>query len=253
MSDESGRLAVVTGASSGLGAAVADELLANGWTVIGISRRDVESADPRYRHVIADLSDVPRCELIARDRIAPVLGESRWRRVGLVNNAGTAGSMRPLPDIEPVQLSEVFAVDAIAPIFLMGLAVAETPPSTPLRIVNVSTGAAVHALPGLADYGSAKAALRHAGRMLAAEFASAERTGGPRADAAILSYEPGVVDTPMQTAARSVDHPWYQMFKDLHAAGRLVAAREPAREIVAFLEGDGEPPFSERRFGGGGD
>jgi benzil reductase ((S)-benzoin forming) len=242
------RLAIVTGTSSGLGAAIAHALLARDWTVVGMSRRRPDLSSPGYRHIEIDLGDLPRLRQIAESELAPIVGEPKWSRIGLVNNAGAIGSMRALELADPLQVASVFAVNAVAPIFLTGFVVRTVPSTMPLRIVNVSTGAAVQAIPGIGDYSSSKAALRLASMTFAAELASSERPGGARADTAILSYAPGVVDTSMQESARA-DRPWNRLFVDFHTQGRLVPADAPAREVVEFLSGDGEEPFVERRFG----
>jgi benzil reductase ((S)-benzoin forming) len=120
-----------------------------------------------------------------------------------------------------------------------------------LRIVNVSSGAAVNAFAGLAAYGSSKAGLRMAGAVLAAEFDAPPDPNAAR-DAAILSYEPGTVDTPMQAATRAVPHdefPWGQMFHRFHTEGLLVEPSKPAAEIADFLDSDPPKRFTERRFG----
>src|SRR5437879_498580 len=73
----------------------------------------------------------------------------------------------------------------------------------------------------------------------AAELDSPIRTTPAPADAAILSYEPGTVDTDMQAAARSrplAEYPWGGLFRDFAARGTLVAPTVPASEIVEFLE-----------------
>ena len=246
---EDDRLALVTGTSSGLGIAIAKVLLENGWTVVGISRRNVELGHPHYEHIQLDLADTQRLDEISRIRLAPTLRDSRWQRVGLVNNAGVAAAMLPLESIDLGSLARSFAVNAAAPIYLMGLVVRETSLDTQLRIVNLSTGAAVQPFPGLADYGSSKAALRQASLMFAAELASTERAGGPRLNASIMSYSPGTVDTPMQETARSADHAWFKLFRDIHSQGLLVAADEPAAEVVEFLGGESHDPFVEKRFG----
>ncbi|HEV3140803.1 MAG TPA: hypothetical protein VGY57_09820, partial [Vicinamibacterales bacterium] len=103
-----------------------------------------------------------------------------------------------------------------------------------------------------ADYCASKAALRMTGMSLAAELDSNLRTTPAPRDTAILSYEPGTVDTAMQEAARAKslsDYPWGQPFRDFHARGALVPPSEPAAEIVDFLEADGRQTFTERRLG----
>jgi hypothetical protein len=90
------------------------------------------------------------------------------------------------------------------------------------------------------------------GMVVAAELDSALRKAPARSDTAILSYEPGTVDTAMQEEARSRpldEYPWGRLFRDFHARGALVPPSAPAREIVDFLEQDGHRRFSERRLG----
>ena len=120
------------------------------------------------------------------------------------------------------------------------------------ELLLISTGAAVHAFPGLGDYGASKAALRMAGMIMAEELSSDHRPGGKRPDAAVLSYEPGVVDTDMQVQARSPaggESPWNQPFKDFAAQGVLERPEDVVGNIVDFLSGEGSQPFVERRYG----
>jgi benzil reductase ((S)-benzoin forming) len=243
------KIALVTGTSSGIGAAVARTLLDRGWSVVGMSRARAEFDSSHYRHFNVDLADLDQLKGIAQEKLTPLLRDGNWGRIGLVNNAGAVGGLRALEEMDPLQVAGVFAVNAVAPIFLMGLVVRTAPPATKIRIVNLSSGAAVHPAPGLSDYGSSKAALRIAGMTMAAELESPERAGRPRPDMAILSYSPGVVDTPMQEKARSPDHPWSQRFMDFYQSGRLEPPEAPAKEIAEFLEGDDGEAFMERRFG----
>jgi NAD(P)-dependent dehydrogenase (short-subunit alcohol dehydrogenase family) len=241
-------IALVTGTSSGIGRVVADLLLRAGWTVIGVSRRKVELGHPLYRHIQLDLADLQNLQEIAERDLAPRLKDERWQRIALVNNAALIGSMQPMEEAEPPRLAEVFAVNTVAPMFLMGFVVRVAPRAAVLRIVNVSTGAAVNAFPGLSDYGCSKAALRLAGMTLAAELESDKHPGGPRKNAAVLSYAPGIVDTAMQYTARSHAGPWNDAFVDFHEQGLLQPPEKPSREIVDFLAGAAEG-FSEHRFG----
>jgi NAD(P)-dependent dehydrogenase (short-subunit alcohol dehydrogenase family) len=246
------RLALVTGTTRGIGAAVAARLIERGWDVIGIARRPAPIAEPHYRHILLDLADSSALAAAIEPQLAAVVAEPRWRRIALVNNAAMGGVLGPVETIDPVDLLQLSAVNWVAPTWLMGFVIRRAQPDVALRIVNVSSGAAVRAFPGLADYCGSKAALRMTGMAAAAELDSElRRTPAPR-DTAILSYEPGTVDTDMQLAARSrslSDYPWGGLFRDFAARGALVPPTAPAAEIVEFLETDGHPRFTERRLG----
>ena len=246
------RIALVTGTSAGIGAATARALLDEGWSVIGVSRRPVEIDDPGYRHFIFDLGDTEELGSFADEQLAPVLQDPRWQRIGLVNNAAVLGSLRGLQDADPGGLAKVFAVNAVAPIFLMGFMVRVVSPKVRLRVVNISSGAATQGIPGLADYCASKAALRLAGMALAAEFESGRKSGGVRRDAAVLSYEPGIVDTNMQDVARATrpeEFPSHQVFQDFAQNGHLLRPAMVVGGIVDFLAGTGGEVFVERRYG----
>ena len=247
------RLIIVTGTSSGIGAALAPALLERGWTVIGLARSAVDLGHPRYRHLALDLADTKALEKAAANELEPVITDAGWSRVALVNNAALSGQSTGLEHTRPGALHNLFAVNTTAPMFLMGFVTRVTPPALPLRIVNISSGAAVRAFPGLGDYCASKAALRMAGMALAEEIASDQRPGGRRTDAAVFSYEPGVVDTPMQTASRSHsadDFPWVQPFKEFAEQGMLAAPEAVIGEVVDFVEGNGSEVFVEHRFAG---
>ena len=245
------KFALVTGTSSGIGAAVAGQLLERGWTVTGIARRAAGLNHPCYRHLALDLGDLTALTRATDEHIVPQLRDAKWARVGLVNNAANGGPLGAAHTIQPAELMQANAVNVAAPLWLMGVMSRHCEPGVPLRIVNVSSGAAVQGIPGLAAYASSKAALRMAGMVVAAEWQSNVPHAPTRADAAILSYEPGTVDTPMQGVARSrapEEYPWVGMFRAFAEQGRLVPPALPAAEIVAFLEADGQPAFAERRL-----
>jgi len=76
--------------------------------------------------------------------------------------------------------------------------------------------------------------------------------GGTARDLAVVSYEPGMVDTAMQAenrAASPQDLPDVALFVALQAQGRLAPPERPASEVAGFLERDDLPAFSERRLG----
>jgi benzil reductase ((S)-benzoin forming) len=241
------RLAVVTGASTGLGHSTTLALLEKGWWVIGVARRLAPIDHHAYRHEVLDLGDLHAVEAFAsRLAVEPLV--ARAARLGLVNNAAQLGPMRPLSRLTAADLTRASAVNAIAPLLVAG-AMARLAGVRPLRIVNVSSGAATGARAGRTAYSSTKAALRLGGMALAAE--SVAGVGGTGRDLALVSFEPGMVDTAMQAenrAASPEDLPDAAVFVALHAEGRLVAPHRPAAEIAGLLDRDDLPPFSERRF-----
>lgn len=244
-------IALITGTSSGIGLALARDLLDRGWEVAGLARRPSPIDHARYHHAQVDLSKFPALPATLSRHLDSLLGQPGWTTVALVNNAAAAGGFGGVESMTAEEVQTTLTVDAMAPIWLMGYVAGQVPAEIPLRIVNVSSGAARQAFPGLALYCASKAALRIAGETLAAEWGSADRPGGPRRNAAILSYEPGVVDTEIQTYARTrsrTEFPWVQMFLDFEAQGRLVGPERVTGPIVAFLEDPDATGFRESRW-----
>jgi NAD(P)-dependent dehydrogenase (short-subunit alcohol dehydrogenase family) len=241
-------VAVVTGASAGVGLETARLLLARGWSVLGVARRAAALEHPAYRHERLDLGDLAAVEAFAtRLEADPLLGAAR--RLGLVNDAAQLGPMRPLTRLTAADLVRAHAVNAVAPL-LLSAALARLAGTRPLRIVDLSSGAATRARAGRTAYSSTKAALRLGGMALAAEAQAG--VGGTARDLALVSYEPGMVDTAMQAenrAASPAELPDVAMFTALLAEGRLVPPGRPAAEIAGLLDRDDLPPFSEVRLG----
>lgn len=250
------RLALVTGSSRGIGAAVARELLARGWRVVGVARGDAAPGLPsprnhgqRYHHEHLDLADLAAleawCEGPFRERFAP---ESA-ARLGLVNNAGVLQPVAPATDLCTADLAANLAVNVVAPAWLAGFFARVATSGAALRVVNVSSGAATKAYAGWTAYCAAKAALRMAGNVLAEDAQAYPRLAG--LDLAVVGYAPHVVETAMQEELRALDDedfPLRGYFADLKASGALVAPEGPAGEIADLLERDGLPPYSEMRY-----
>ena len=248
----SSRLALITGTSSGIGEALAHELLRRGWNVVGAARRPATIESERYTHLVVDLQDLRRTREAIERNLGARVSDPGVGRLALVNNAAHIALLGPVEQMDPGQLLKVYAVNVAAPTWLMGWFLRRGRKGVPLRIVNVSTGAAVRPFPGLGAYATSKAALRMAGMVLATELEAADPAPGRRRNATILSYEPGVVDTEMQASARSASSqvlPGVETFKQFAAEGRLVPASEPAREIADHLDSDGHALFSETRYG----
>lgn len=244
------RLAFVTGTSSGIGHELASQLLAHGWEVIGLSRRSAAITDERYTHSSIDLAEVRSLKQALDANFSRRLREGHYTRFALVNNAADVALLGQVDQLDPTSMLSAYAVNTVAPVILIGWLLKLAPATRPVRIVNVSSGAAVEPYPGLGAYGATKAALRMAGMVLATELDLRAANGAPR-DATIWSFEPGLVATPMQEAVRSSTEqtvPIVHLFKQFAAEGHVRPASEPAAEIVAHVESDGHPRFSEQRF-----
>ncbi|NUR50746.1 MAG: SDR family NAD(P)-dependent oxidoreductase [Hamadaea sp.] len=162
-------IAIITGASRGLGLALTRTLSAAGWSVVADARHDTDllGAVSELPNVIAVAGDVTdpahRTELITAARKQGGLDL-------LVNNAGALGPS-PLPSVAAVPeqaLRDLFEVNVIAPVAL-------TQAALPLLrtgrgvVLNVTSDAAVEAYAGWGAYGASKAALEHLGRVLGVE------------------------------------------------------------------------------------
>ncbi|MEO7086593.1 MAG: SDR family NAD(P)-dependent oxidoreductase [Gemmatimonadaceae bacterium] len=248
----SSKFALVTGTSSGIGLSTATMLLDRGWDVAGIARRNAPIAHDHYIHLRIDLSDLPTLTSELESRVASLISDPARDRIALVNNAASAALLAPVEMLDAARLASLYALNVVAPMWCMGFASRHCAKLAALRIVNVSSGAATHAFPGMAAYCSAKSALRMAGMVLATEWESTVQFAPTRHNASVFSYEPGTVDTAMQDFARSHptnEFPWVGMFTSMQERGVLVSPDQPASEIVRLLESNGEPAFSERRFG----
>ena len=160
-------IAVVTGASRGLGRALTTALTADGWTVVVDGRTlDAAVADeiPGVVAVPGDVTDSWHRGLLIETAL------ETGRLDLLVNNAGILGPspQPPLADYPLDALRAVFEVNVVAPLALTQLALPG------LRdhggaVVNVSSDAAVEAYAGWGGYGAAKAAVEQVSNVLAAE------------------------------------------------------------------------------------
>lgn len=187
------RVAIITGASQGLGLALAKHLAGRQYALVIDARRPellaaAEAELSQLTQVVAISGDVSDAE--HRQHLV----ESA-RAIGpidlLVNNASTLGAS-PLPTLDEIDadvLRSAFETNVVAPVGLYQLASPHLAPGA--VIVNITSDAAVEGYPSWGGYGATKAALEHVGRVLAAE----------RPDLRILSIDPGDMRTEMHQDA----------------------------------------------------
>lgn len=229
---------LITGASQGLGWALAEALLQRLDTqVLGISRH-ATLEHPRYQHQPLDLSDIEAVEHNL-GKIFPPRPDAQ--SLTLINNAGTLGEIGYVGELPNEHFQFVFDLNTVAPAMLMNtfLGTYGHLSSIPRTVLNISSGAAQRPVDGWAAYCASKAALN-----ALSETAQKEqdlRGTGVR----IWALAPGVVDTAMQAHIRTAEAEQFSeqgKFAELHAGGKLRSPAETAEAILAWLA---EPSQSE--------
>jgi NAD(P)-dependent dehydrogenase (short-subunit alcohol dehydrogenase family) len=181
--------ALITGASKGLGLALARGLTDRGWRLVIDARNStaLSAAAAQLPSTIAVRGDVK--EAAHREQLRAAVGE---RLDLLVNNASELGPS-PLPPLARYPLDALRAVyetNVVAPLALTQLLLPHVRAAGGV-VLNISSDAAVEAYPGWGGYGSAKAALDHLSAVLAAE----------EPDIRCYAVDPGDLRTDMHQAA----------------------------------------------------
>ena len=224
-------LVFLTGASSGIGLALAKAVPFEDARIIGISRGGAKG----FEHFAADLAEPASwrrvAELFARE-ISGFAGD----RVVFVHCAGTLQPMGFAGEVDGEAYARNVLLNSAAPqvlgdAFLRALRLCEASG----HLVMISSGAASAAYAGWTSYGAGKAAVDQWVRTAGAE--QTRREGRCR----VLAIAPGVVATAMQTEIREMsidDFPEVAKFVDLHEAGGLREPATVAREIWDLLDRD---------------
>lgn len=215
-----GKVAFITGAASGIGAATAKLLVSKGARVFGVDR-DSETLSATAAEVggamvahVADLSELAQADDAVRAAI---------KRMGgldiLINNAGV-GSLARATDLDPKEWRRVMSIDLDAVFYVTRMAL----PSLIARrgcIVNTASISGLGGDYGFAVYNSAKAGLIGLTRNLAVDYGAQ----GVR----VNSVCPGPVATPMMGQTPT---PLLDAFKKVIPLGRIALAEDVAEGIV---------------------
>ncbi len=184
--------ALVTGAGTGIGRAIAEQLLERGIHIIAVGRREeplhiLATKYPKQVKVVpADLTAVD-----GREKVMSVVADVDQLNY-LVHNAATVEPTGDLLDADPEHFSRMMTLNVEAPLFLTQDCVKHM--GVGARILHISSGAAHYNAAGIRAYSVSKAAFYNM-------FLGLREELHPRG-IGVLSIRPGVVDTPMQATMR---------------------------------------------------
>ncbi|KAI0402428.1 short-chain dehydrogenase [Xylaria palmicola] len=218
---------IVTGASRGLGLAIAQILLGESHKVFLVARSEDELRGLKAEHgdsvdyMTADLADF---KVVPKIVAAAVKAFSKID--GLVVNHGTLSPITKICDSNAEEWRQCYDINVFSAVALAQASIPELRKSNG-RIVFVSSGASGHVYVGWGAYGTSKAALNH----ICAHLAEEE----PSITAVAIS--PGKVDTPMQKLIREEGHNGmtpdeHAKFVSEHETGRLLRPDQPGTVIA---------------------
>ncbi len=243
-------LSIITGASRGMGLAMAQQLLKPGAVLLCIARQrnaalqaQADSVGAVVEQWAADLADsgpvAQRLGVWLRARDPQALASAT-----LINNAGLISPLVALRDSDGTALSLALRVGLEAPMHLcMAFLDATRDWPVPRKVLNISSGLGRRAMASSGAYCAAKAGMDHFTRCLALEEAALPN------GAKVCSLAPGVIATDMQLQLRSADpahFPDLATFQGLHAGGQLSSPQDAAQRVLAYLE---SPNFGQDAVG----
>ncbi len=217
----------ITGSSSGIGKALAEELLKKDHNVVhGLARRETIEHE-RYRHTTMDFA--------WQEAVLNFSFEQHpddTQRIVLVNNAGTLGEMAYLGEKTDEDIAASFNVNLIAPAILLNKFIRQFAQHPAQKvIINITSGAATSPYDGWSVYCSSKAGIDMLTRVAVEER---KQRGG---DFHILAIAPGVVDTGMQNQIRETGEDKFsrvEKFHQLKSNNQLYKPEDVAKELAAI-------------------
>jgi NAD(P)-dependent dehydrogenase (short-subunit alcohol dehydrogenase family) len=221
------RVALITGASGGIGQALCETFAAAGYRVVGLDRAVWTPTSPSVTPVVLDLQ-VFTSPSPARDAAVQALREAIGSAGlhALVNNAAVQ-RLGATGEIVEADVAETFAVNVVAPLMLVQLLLPELERASG-SVVNISSVHATATKPGFVAYATSKAALSGMTRALAVDLGGRVR---------VNSISPGAIATPMLEAGFAGQPDARKQLEAVHPRGRIGIPAEVA-QLCVFLASD---------------
>jgi NAD(P)-dependent dehydrogenase (short-subunit alcohol dehydrogenase family) len=246
-------LYVLTGASRGMGLAMAEQLMSSQNQLLCISRQ----TNP----ALATLAQAQRCSLTQWQadlaEPEPVAAHmSTWLSglnpkvllgATLINNAGMIPPLVPLRAATALDTAQALRVGLEAPMLLTAAFLQATQAfGVPRKVLNISSGLGRGPMASQSAYCAAKAGMDHFTRCLALDEACQPN------GAKVCSLAPGVIDTDMQTQLRGAslaNFPDRVGFENLKQSGQLMSSQDAAKRVLAWLNRSdfGQNPVADVR------
>ena len=246
-------LTIITGASRGMGLAMAQQLLSPDAMLLCIARHSNTALAAQALQNGALLTqwslDLANSSAAAEQLSAwlQALPAEQLHSATLINNAGFIPGIVPLHASAPADLAQALRVGLEAPMLLSAAFLQATRHwPIPKKILNISSGLGRRAMASQSAYCAAKAGLDHFTRCMALD--EALQPHGAR----VCALSPGIIDTDMQVQLREADaaqFPDRGSFSDLHRHGQLTPPAIAAERVLSYLmRADfGEQPVADVR------
>ncbi|TAG81850.1 MAG: SDR family NAD(P)-dependent oxidoreductase [Burkholderiales bacterium] len=232
-------LFILTGASRGMGYAMAEQLLQSGAELLCISRNErdeLNTVAAQHNRTLsqwrADLSDASA----TAERLRAWLHEkaaAHYASVTLINNAALLPKIAPLRESSAADIALTLRVGLESVMMLTAAFLDATQSWTcPRNVLNISSGNGRRAMASQSIYSAVKAGMDHYTRCVAEEEKLV--TNGAK----LCSLAPGIIDTDMQTHLRESDpskFPAHATFVDFKLSGHLLTPEAGAARVLAYL------------------
>ena len=208
------QVAVVTGASSGIGAATARLLTSNGWHCVALARREERLRELGYEHEVCDVSD-----RVAVEEVAARVRERHPRISLLVNNAGIPARANFL-DGDPERIEDVIRTNYLGSVWCLRAFLPALEAAAPSHVVNVVSVAGIVAAGSSGPYTASK----HAQLAFSRSVSSTLRPRG----ISVHTVNPGFVETE--------GFPQRSVLRNPLLRRAVIDADDVARHILRVLE-----------------
>jgi benzil reductase ((S)-benzoin forming) len=234
------KFAIITGASRGLGEAIAKRMLHEKMAVISVSRTENEELKQlanekgfSYKHYSCNLSLETEVQEVFLE-IAHTISQKNPEEIYLFNNAGVVEPIHTVGNLDQTPIVRNIQVNLIAPILITNLFLKKAwHTSTKVQVINVTSGAATRPIEGWSVYCSAKAGIN-----MFTETAALEQAD-KKTNNKIIAFSPGVMDTTMQETIRASSKGSFkdlEKFKGFKENNLLLQANVVADALVDFIQ-----------------